>query len=289
MRRDEQIRRLPQWTLRRQWLRLSHVQRRAPQCAVFERRDQCRFIQQRTARDIDQPRPAFHGSDFSRANQLFRFRRLRRANQHVIRAWQCFVKLCCGKNLLHVRLFALAGSRHSPNLHVKRFRPLRHFPADGAVPHNQQHFSIQLRQVLRLVPNFLLSPSRAVLSSHRVRKIPCQRQQQTHGMLRHRYGKNSARVRHQDSRIAQLRIHQLRHARRRRMNPLQFLRVLQLLSAQGVPHKNIRVRQRFRQVIIIRQMQHAHPWPPLANRLRHRRFWAPLCKRMPHANNQFCL
>src|SRR6266478_5796069 len=37
-----------------------------------------------------------------------------------------------------------------------------------------------------------------------------------------------------------LRVHQLRHARRRRMDPFQFLGVLQLFSPQRVAHKNIR-------------------------------------------------
>ena len=142
--------------------------------------------------------------------------------------------------------------------------------------------------MLRLVPQLLLRPDCFVLLPHRIRKIPRQRQQQAHGVLRHRHGKNSAWICHHNSGIPQFRVHELRHARRGGVDPFQLLRVLQLLRAQGIAHKNVRIRQFLGQVVVVGQMHHAHVRPSLSNRLRHRRLRPPLGKRMPHTNDKFC-
>src|SRR5213080_2450244 len=152
-----------------------------------------------------------------------------------------------------------------------------------------QRLPVHLGQMLRLVPQLLLRPDGFVLLSHRVGEISRQGQQQPHRVFRHRHGKYAARVGHHDPRVAQLGIHQLRHSRGGRMQPLQLLGVLQLLRAQRVAHENIRVWQLLWQLVVIRQMHHAHPRPALPNAFRQERLRPPFGKRVPHANHQFRL
>ncbi len=127
-----------------------------------------------------------------------------------------------------------------------------------------------------------------ILLPHRIRKISSQGEQQPHGMLRHGHGENSLGIGHQNSRIAQFGIHELCHARGGRVNPLQLPGILELLRAQRVAHKNVRVRKLFRQTVIVRQMDDAHLRPAPPNGIGHDRFWPPLGKRMPDADDKLC-
>src|SRR5260370_6374304 len=195
-----------------------------------------------------------------------------------------------GKYPPYLGQIALARARPAPNAHAKGFWALGSPPPNRAVTDDQQHLPVQFRQMLRHVPYFLLRPPQSVLVTHAIWKIARQRQQQAYDVFAHGHGKDSTWVGHQNPRIPQFRVHQLRDSRGGRMNPLQLFSVSQLFRAQRIAHKYVGIWELRPQAFLIWHMHHAHLRPALPDGLGHCRLGPPFGEGVPYANNQlrFC-
>src|SRR6266481_51957 len=98
-----------------------------------------------------------------------------------------------------------------------------------------------------------------------IRKIAGERDEQAQGVLGHRHGKDAAGIGDEDAGIAELRVHELRHAGRGGMNPFQFFGVGELLCAQRVANEDVRVEKFLRKAVVVRKMHDADGGPVLAN------------------------
>src|SRR6516165_12735332 len=113
-----------------------------------------------------------------------------------------------------------AGSGNTPDPYVESPSATGEFLTNGTEAHDQQQLPIQFGQGIA-IPKILLRPVRAVLIAHRIRKIAGERDQKAKSVFRHGYGKQSARVGDDDSRVAKFGIDKLCHSGRGRMDPFE--------------------------------------------------------------------
>src|SRR5580692_8766526 len=136
VRGDEEIRCLPERAFGRKRLDGGYVERGAAEGAFFECADECFFIEERSAADVDETGAGFHESDLRRADQVPRFACFWGGDDDVVGVWQSFFELRCWHDFFGVGSVAFAGAGYAPDVHLEGAGALGEFAADGTESYN---------------------------------------------------------------------------------------------------------------------------------------------------------
>src|SRR6266852_5536052 len=183
-------------------------------------------------------------------------------------------------------LVAFARPRHRPDTHSERAHSFRHGAPDCAEADEKKSLPVQLARAHRGIPQFLLTPPRLLLQMEAVRESARHRNQHAENVLGHRDGVDAARVGHFDAALAKFRVHQLAHARGRRMQPFQLAREPELFGTERETDEYVHVGEFGIKAIVIGQVLDAHFGPALADTRSHFRWRVPQREAVPDTNDQ---